>query len=444
MKKLVIALASVAALNAAPVWAEISYDQILMDPDNVELNRAYALERIQARDIKPALSAIERVIHANPLDLGARLIRAQILIYLGDFALARGELEVLSKLKIPDTQAAMVDELLTQAQQADNPLAVAGYLGFGISNDSNIGGHTDSGLIADKNGATAGNTFTDSEGRTSRTSDTFNTVRAGINLVYDLGTQTRDDIYLKLRAAKSNGQDSDIKDYLSKGLTIGTNLNYDDYKTSFFASYDVSQKPTVNNSGTLTNLDDVETTAIGGSVSRQLGKLNLQSSYSYTIANFSDRGGLSDASDSNSHKLNVVAISPISNSMAAFGNASYTHRRADKPNVVLAKAKQDRNSINLGGGIIYAPMAGHKLTTSLSLTQHDYQVRNTQQDQFIRDDLESSLALSYKVEGKSIDRSLDGWAFDANALRSQTRSNMDTYDVTTNIFGLNATYTFGL
>ena len=94
MKKLAIALASVAALSSLnTASAEITFEQILADPDNIELNRTYALERIQARDIKPALSAIERVIHANPLDLGARLIRAQILIYLGDFALARGELE---------------------------------------------------------------------------------------------------------------------------------------------------------------------------------------------------------------------------------------------------------------------------------------------------------------------------------------------------------------
>lgn len=442
MKKLVITLASVAALNAAPVWAEISYDQILLDPDNVELNRAYALERIKARDIKPALSAIERVIRANPLDLGARLIKAQILVYLGDFAIARSELEVLANLNLPEEQAATVADLLKQADESTSRTRVSGYVGFGVSNDDNVGGHTDTGLIADANGNTAGNTFTDAEGNTTKTSDTFTALRAGLNLVYDLGTQTQDELFISLRGSSSNGADTGLKDMKNVGLSVGANLNRAGYKTSLFASYDKTTKPTVSNDTSSTNLDDVSSTTVGASVSRAAGSTNIQATYTYSLTDYSGRGELSDISDSNTHKLNVNALHPLSSTVAIYGNVGYAVRRAENTNLVLAEARQDRNSLLTGVGLLVAPAPGHRVNLGLVANQHDYQERNAQQDQYVRDDRETSVSISYTVQGDALWKPLSGWSFGLNAARSKVDSNMATYDVTTNTYGLTANYSF--
>jgi len=129
------------------VAAEISYLEILRNPDDINLNRQYALERIQAQDIKPALSAIERVIQAAPLDLGARLIRAQILISLGDYALAQSELELLARLKLPPEQTDLVTQLLQESHNAKKRLFISGQLNHSLSFNDNVGGHTDSELI---------------------------------------------------------------------------------------------------------------------------------------------------------------------------------------------------------------------------------------------------------------------------------------------------------
>ena len=94
--------------------ANVSYSDILADPDNVELNQKYAVEQLEAGNAKGALAAIERVLAARPTDLGARLFRARILMALGSDLQADSELQALAKLPLPEAQASMVANMREQ------------------------------------------------------------------------------------------------------------------------------------------------------------------------------------------------------------------------------------------------------------------------------------------------------------------------------------------
>jgi len=84
-----------------PARAEISYADILADPDNPALNQQFARERLAGGDAKAALAAVERVLVAEPTNLGARLFRAEVLAALGADLQAEGELRALKALPLP-------------------------------------------------------------------------------------------------------------------------------------------------------------------------------------------------------------------------------------------------------------------------------------------------------------------------------------------------------
>jgi len=99
---LLLALAALAAaacpLCAGTAPAEVTFEQVLARPDDPDLNYRYALARVEAGDLLPALSALERVIAAAPKRYEALLVHALVLYRLESLDEASRELEVLEKL----------------------------------------------------------------------------------------------------------------------------------------------------------------------------------------------------------------------------------------------------------------------------------------------------------------------------------------------------------
>ena len=424
--------------------AEISYIEILKDPDNVELNRQYALERIQAQDIKPALSAIERVIQAEPLDLGARLIRAQILISLGDYALAQSELELLARLKLPAEQSDLVTKLLQESRNAKKRLFISGQLSHSFSYNDNVGGHTDSGLIADVNGNTAGNFFTDAEGHSSQTSDLFNTTQLKLNFLYDLNNQDKDSVYLDLTTSKTNGSSTNISDGIYNKVTIGSYLNTQGINNNLYLSYAKNNKKNlvVNNQTVIQ--DKQETVSLGLKSTFQIQEVNIQTDLLRETTNFSNRGALSDASDATTSSFSVNGLKPISYTTAIYANVNYAERRASDPTIALASESQNRDTRGIGFGLIHTPATGQRVTLNTSLQNHKYKIRNQLSDQYLRKDNELLASIAYSLDGSLFPKNLSSLKVDFLLSHSRVMSNMPTYDVTTNSFTILGSYPFSL
>ncbi|MBI4370894.1 MAG: tetratricopeptide repeat protein [Elusimicrobia bacterium] len=76
--------------------AAVAFEQILADPDNVELNLRFARQEATAGNLRAALAALDRVLAVAPQRQDARLLRAALLFRLGSFQDADQELDVLS------------------------------------------------------------------------------------------------------------------------------------------------------------------------------------------------------------------------------------------------------------------------------------------------------------------------------------------------------------
>ena len=78
----ILAAAIIAAtfcMASAPVHAEISWLDLLQDPDNAALNQQFVAERLAEGDLPAALSAVERLIILRPTDVPLRLLRLKFL-----------------------------------------------------------------------------------------------------------------------------------------------------------------------------------------------------------------------------------------------------------------------------------------------------------------------------------------------------------------------------
>ena len=74
-------------------------------------SQQFISERLAGGDLLAALSAVERLVNQRPADIGLGLIRAEILVNLGNDTLAAGELEALAQLPLAADQKTLVAEL---------------------------------------------------------------------------------------------------------------------------------------------------------------------------------------------------------------------------------------------------------------------------------------------------------------------------------------------
>lgn len=126
-----------ASLTALPAQAEISYADILADPDNPVLNQQFARERLAGGDAKAALAAVERVLVAEPTNLGARLFRAEVLAALGADLQAEGELRALAALPLPANIKTRVEAMQALISQRRKRVNLQANLAFGYTENDN-------------------------------------------------------------------------------------------------------------------------------------------------------------------------------------------------------------------------------------------------------------------------------------------------------------------
>lgn len=93
---------------------KVTYGDILADPDNIELNIAFAQNQIANGDALGASATFERILLIKPDHAKARLLYAIVLFRLDNLQEAERELITVSKLKMPDGLRAEIDRYLDQ------------------------------------------------------------------------------------------------------------------------------------------------------------------------------------------------------------------------------------------------------------------------------------------------------------------------------------------
>lgn len=208
--------------SSATLGRKVTYEDILKDPDNLALNFAYAQTLVEEGRLEQASSTLERLLILNPDQPRIRLFYAAILFRLDNLDEADNQLagvlaDPTTDLKTRNEAEDFQDKVAAQRARA----SVYGSLAYGVHADSNRNAFPRNSLFFALDNLAVG------EGKEN--SDMGNLYVAAAGAKYDLGTQSRDEVFFNITYLSDNQVEE--KDLSVRGVTtdIGFNL-----KTAWF------------------------------------------------------------------------------------------------------------------------------------------------------------------------------------------------------------------
>jgi len=142
MKLKICSLMMVAAvsLGASSAAAQtVTFEEILAQPDNLQLNLKYARQEVASGRLQQAAAALERIILLEPDWDSARLFYGVVLYRLGDLEGAKRELRILENRNLPAKQERDRIRYLKLAENGTKSLRFSGQYSLGFRVDSNPG-----------------------------------------------------------------------------------------------------------------------------------------------------------------------------------------------------------------------------------------------------------------------------------------------------------------
>ena len=117
--------------------SDVTYEQVLQNPDNPALNAAFARGQIKKGDLLGASTTLERILLVHPEASEVRLLYGFVLYRLDDPLTAKAELMSIDPATLNDQQRAERDAVLALLETRDQALRQAITFGFGAHYDSN-------------------------------------------------------------------------------------------------------------------------------------------------------------------------------------------------------------------------------------------------------------------------------------------------------------------
>lgn len=114
-----------------------SWEQVLQDPDNIELDFRYAKQQAAKGDMRGALNAAELMLAANPDLPDVRLFYAFVLYRMGDLDEASRQLRILDEQGLPDRLALEERDVQTRIRQEQKRTILSARAGIGFEYDTN-------------------------------------------------------------------------------------------------------------------------------------------------------------------------------------------------------------------------------------------------------------------------------------------------------------------
>jgi tetratricopeptide (TPR) repeat protein len=176
---------------------DVSYADVLRDPDNIGLNYRFAQTQIRQGNIRGASATLERILLLDPQRPDVRLLYAVVLFRLDNLNDAERELLAVRDVPMSAELRAEVDGLLSQIEQRRRRLRAELLVNFGVQYDwnGNSAQRSNSRLVVDTPLA-----LNDSDER-HREISTNGTVQ--ISADYDLGLNRRHKALASVSAYRS-------------------------------------------------------------------------------------------------------------------------------------------------------------------------------------------------------------------------------------------------
>jgi tetratricopeptide (TPR) repeat protein len=126
---------------------KVTYQDILKNPDNIELNYLYAQSQVAAGELRGAAATLERILLLSPGLARVRLLYAVVLFRLDNLSESEREFRSVSQLPMAESLREEVDHYLEEIANRRKVTRVAGTAGLGMQWDSNRNAGPDSGNV---------------------------------------------------------------------------------------------------------------------------------------------------------------------------------------------------------------------------------------------------------------------------------------------------------
>jgi len=117
--------------------AEVTYEAVLADPDNVSLNYRYARAQVKKGNLRGAVSTLERILMIKPDATQARLLYAIVLMRAGSPDEAEREFQTLQSKEVPYELRAELNRQLRQIRRLTQKTRLSGMFGAGMDYNDN-------------------------------------------------------------------------------------------------------------------------------------------------------------------------------------------------------------------------------------------------------------------------------------------------------------------
>jgi hypothetical protein len=167
----------------------VTYEDILKDPDNVELNARYAQEQIAKGELLSAAATLERILLVNPNLADVRLLYAVVLYRLDSLNEAGKELDALKAVKLPPAireQVTTYEKKIKQRKRRTH---------FGLRQSNGWGYDTNRNAAPSSKFQLVNDVAQDLLGSNNRRADTNFLNISSVDVTHDLGFQAGHSVF---------------------------------------------------------------------------------------------------------------------------------------------------------------------------------------------------------------------------------------------------------
>ncbi|WP_370338048.1 hypothetical protein [Parvularcula marina] len=129
----------ISGISNASAQEEITFQQVLNNPSDQQLNITYAQQRVEAGDLLAAAATLERLLIDEPNWDEARLLYASVLFQLGDYTAAKREADLLEGRDFSADTLAEVERYRTASNEKTQRTRISGRVSAGLGYDENAG-----------------------------------------------------------------------------------------------------------------------------------------------------------------------------------------------------------------------------------------------------------------------------------------------------------------
>ena len=438
-------IAATFCMTGAPGHAEVSWSDLLQDPDNAALNQQFVAKRLAEGDLPAALSAVERLIILRPTDVQLRLLRAEILVNLANDTLALGELDALAKLPLLPEQKAKIEQLRDVIDGRTKNWRTVASVSLGIRGSDNANSYPSSGLMDFLvTGATSPSTreYQSYGGATKSLRETAITAGSVVVATYELPNQDRDAVSAGVSHSESRGQKYEFLTSSNTSAFVGASLRLGD----------ITVRPNLRYTETGSKTSSDSTIATGSLTAAYMLPFKVQSSATaeYSIVDRIPSKDFTTANqnDGHSRQFRIGLSRNVMPRMTVFAEGRYAAFNPMEDRFVERTIPHNQSIANQNRsragtfGFLVAASPNVRLRASVDASNTKYMALEAN-SQLVRRDTQTRASLGMQIAGGAVSKNLERFSLAINASTTRNDSTVRQYDYERSAASIVLNYQFG-